>query len=72
MKGLGLLRKIAEKNNLKGYGMARALGVPLNTYYYMVRDSDYLILRVLVKLKKFFGLSWPELGKLIEKDCEGK
>lgn len=64
------LKKIRESKGLTRYGMAKLLGMIPNTYNHYEDKAEGIKLETLVHIRKELGLTWPQLGKLIEEEVQ--
>ena len=62
------LRGLQDKAGLKPNRAAIMLGVPPQTYHYWLNNADSIKFEYLARIRKAFGLSWNELGKLIDEE----
>lgn len=60
------LRRLQEKAGLKPNRAAVMLGVPPQTYHYWIKSADSIKFEYLARIRKAFGLTWAELGKMID------
>jgi transcriptional regulator with XRE-family HTH domain len=60
------LRRLQEKAGLNPNQTAVMLGVPPQTYHYWIKSADSIKFTYLARIRKAFGLSWSQLGKLID------
>lgn len=64
------LKTLREAQGLTQYGMARKLGLLVNTYIYYEAKAKGVNLEVLSHMRRKLGLSWDELGNLIDKELK--
>lgn len=64
------LKDIREERGLTRYGMAKLLGMIPGTYYNYEDTAQGIQLAALVRIKRRLGLSWEELGRLIEAELK--
>lgn len=64
------LRKIREAQGLTQYGMAKKLNLLIPTYVHYETKARGINLEVLNSMRQKLGLSWEELGNLIEKEIK--
>lgn len=64
------LTKIRESLGLTRYGLARRLNIPTQSVDYFEKDGQSLKLSVLVKLRKIGGLTWIQLGKMLDDEFD--
>ena len=60
------LRALQDNAGLNPNQAALRLGVPPQTYHYWLKNADSIKFEYLVRIKQAFGLTWAQLGKLIE------
>jgi hypothetical protein len=70
MRFLGKLRKQLGVSSM--YKMAELLGMINNSYIYLEKKAKGCELQTLVDIKEKCGLSWSDLGKLIEDEVKEK
>jgi transcriptional regulator with XRE-family HTH domain len=64
------LKTLREAQGLTQYAMAKKLGLIINTYVQYETRAQGCNLEVLNHMRKILGLSWEELGRLIEKEIK--
>lgn len=64
------LKKLREDRGLTKYGMAKFLDMIPNTYTHYEEKAEGIKLEVLVDIKRRCGLTWEQLGKMLEKEVE--
>lgn len=70
MPAMKWLKTLREAQGLTQYGMARKLGLLVNTYIYYEAKAKGVNLEVLSHMRRKLGLSWEELGNLIDKEVK--
>jgi transcriptional regulator with XRE-family HTH domain len=63
------LETVRKKLGLTQYGMAKRLGLTQTGYINAERNSKSVRLDILSKLRKIGGLTWDELGALIDREA---
>jgi transcriptional regulator with XRE-family HTH domain len=62
------LKKIREDRGLTQYGMAKFLGMIQQTYIHYEEKAQGIKLEVLSALRRKLGMTWEDLGQLIDKE----
>jgi DNA-binding XRE family transcriptional regulator len=62
--------KLRDKKKLTKYEMARFLGMLPQTYYYLEEKARGCSFEILCMVKDKMGLSWEEMGLMIEKEVK--
>lgn len=69
--GMRFLAKIRDKMGFESqYKMAKFLGMIEASYRYLEKSAKGCDFKTLVDIKQKCGLSWSELGKLIEDEVK--
>lgn len=68
MARMKFLKIIREKKGLSQNAMAEWLGMRTSSYVYLEKQANGIQLDTLTKIKKKAGLSWAEIGRLIEEE----
>lgn len=68
-KTMRFFKRLRDKLGLTKYEMARHLGILPQSYYYFEEKARGCSFEVLILIKKKLGLSWEEIGKLIEEEA---
>lgn len=63
------LETIRNKLGLSDYKMSQRLGLTQPGYIHTERKGKSLRIDVLCKLQRISGLTWAELGKMLERDA---
>jgi transcriptional regulator with XRE-family HTH domain len=71
-KNISFVGRLAAGAGLTGNAVAKAIGVGRQTYYYWLKPGTSINFAHLVRLKRFFGLTWAQLGELIDEDLAAK
>ena len=70
--GMKFLKKLRIKKGFTSqYQMAHHLKMLENSYRYLENKAKGCELRTLVQIKEKLGMTWGELGKLIEEEARG-
>lgn len=62
------LKKLRDEKGLTQYAMAKYLGILQQTYIHYEREAKGIRLEVLGDIREKLGLTWEELGKLIDEE----
>lgn len=62
------LKKIREDKGLTHYGMAKELGMIHQSYIQYETKAQGMKFASLCKLRKDLGLSWDQLGRLLDEE----
>ena len=60
------LRRLQDIKRLNPNQAALLLNVPSATYHYWLNKADTIHIKYLARIRSTFGLSWEELGRLID------
>jgi DNA-binding XRE family transcriptional regulator len=64
------LKKIREKLGFTHYKAAKRVGLTQQGYIVAEKSSRSIKVDVLVALKELSGLTWEEVGKMLESDAQ--
>lgn len=66
------IEKIRKKLGFSKYKLSKELGISQTQYNYYVKNPASIKLPMLSKLKEISGLSWTDIGELIDKSQRRK
>lgn len=66
------LRKLRESRGLTRYAMAKKLGLIQQTYIHYEEKAAGIKLDTLARIRQALGLSWDELGAMIDNEVKKK
>lgn len=68
--GMRFLKKLRERKGVSQYKMAQLLGMIQQTYIYYESEAKGMKFKTLSRLREVLGLSWDELGKMIDDEAK--